>query len=966
MLAGVVALLAVVWFFVRPDQAVTDQLLKQARSSIERGDLAACEGLSRQVLQRDPESRPALLLLAQCLAGRERWDEAEACLRQIPSTGPFSIEARSLTGRLLLEAGRPSAAEAAYREVIRIAPDNDEAHLQLATILANEGRFWEAQQHQLHRLKRGRFPLTHLFWMAQPTASLGEAGHERLAAWRQSAPDDLAPLIGLARIRRGENKTGEAEELLRQVAAGKPELLDAHVGLGLLFIDSERVAEFLDWHAQLPSTADTHPDIWVARGLAYRRLDQPRAAARCFVKAVRLDPTHRIAVYQAGRSLAALGEQTLAEPFLNRAGLLSQLAVTIELLVDDQSNLRLVRSAAHLTESLGRLWESLGWYHYARALGRQPDWAVTGSARAAKRLSMESPRTVSTENPGQSFDVSDFPLPSFQDLDRGTPAVVEQTESVIRFENVAEAAGIEFRYENDHDSAKAAMRMQEFTGGGTAVIDFNGDGWPDLYATQGCHWPPGSDQEHTDRLYRNLGDGRFADVTRSAGLLEFGYSQGATVGDFDNDGFPDLYVGNVGANRLFRNNGDGTFADVTEFSGAGGDEWTTSCLIADLNGDTLPDVYAVNYLGSNDVFSRICKDDRGIERSCKPFLFLAAQDRMYLNSGDGRFQDCTEVAGFVVPNGRGLGIVAADLSGSGQLDLFVANDGEPNFLFRNETPQRGEKPRFAEQGVWSGLAYERDGRAQATMGVATGDTNGDGCIDLFVTNYYEDSNILYVQTDQGLFFDRTREAALRDPGFLMLGFGTQFLDADLDGRQDLIVTNGHEGDYSDLGEPFQMPPQFFHNVGSGKFVELSPDTLGPFFCGKYLGRGLAKLDWNRDGREDFVVSHLDAPLALCSNQTENANHSLTVHLRGTRSDRDAIGTQVTITVGDKTLSRSLTAGDGYLASNQRILLFGLGTQSQVDTLTVRWPSGMVDRFSNIAADRELLLREGAGLQILAP
>ncbi|HND51483.1 MAG TPA: VCBS repeat-containing protein, partial [Pirellulaceae bacterium] len=466
---------------------------------------------------------------------------------------------------------------------------------------------------------------------------------------------------------------------------------------------------------------------------------------------------------------------------------------------------------------------------------------------------------------------------------------------------MARDVGVDFVFRNGGRSETAGEFMYEFSGGAAAVLDFDRDGWPDLYLSQGADWPPSADQKRfLDQLYRNQGDGRFVEVAGTAGIFENGFSQGVAVGDFDNDGFPDLYVGNIGPNRLFRNNGDGTFDDVTVESGTAGDSWTTSCAMADLNGDGMPDLYVTNYLADDRLFDKPCLMPDGSPRLCTPHEFPAAQDRLYLNLGDGRFVDVTEKVGIKVPDGKGLGVVVGDFDGSGRLGVFVANDAVPNFLFMSDVAYKpGESTPFAlsEQAFVAGVAVDGEGRAQACMGVALGDADGDGRLDIFVTNFRNESNTLYVSKTPPdatsiLFVDDTRRAGLRAPSFEMLGFGTQFLDADLDGREDLVVTNGHVGDLRHHGVEYMMRPQFFRNIGQGRYAELRGDEIGPFFDEKHLGRGLAKWDWNRDGRPDFVVNQLQEPAAILTNETSRPGHFLDVRLSGTRSSRDAIGTRV--------------------------------------------------------------------------
>src|SRR6185437_13094424 len=332
------------------------------------------------------------------------------------------------------------------------------------------------------------------------------------------------------------------------------------------------------------------------------------------------------------------------------------------------------------------------------------------------------------------IDLSDFALPRWDaDIPTSKPATPELAKYHTRFAEAAASAGIDFRYFASQINDDGSRRMFQFTGGGVAVLDYDADGWPDLYLAQGCRWPPVAGQtEHMDRLYRNRGDGTFEDVTAQGRLAEDRFGQGVAVGDFNNDGFPDLYVANIGANRLYMNQGDGTFEDVTQSAGIQGEACTSSCLLADLNGDGLPDIYDVNYVQAADVYERVCSQN-GKPRACAPTVFEPQPDRFYLNLGDGRFAERTEAAGMNVGGGNGLGIVAGDLDGSGRLSLFVANDQDANFYWSNETAELGAPPRFVERGVLSGLAYDGDGKALACMGVAAGDADGDGRLDLFVT-----------------------------------------------------------------------------------------------------------------------------------------------------------------------------------------------------------------------------------------
>jgi hypothetical protein len=621
-----------------------------------------------------------------------------------------------------------------------------------------------------------------------------------------------------------------------------------------------------------------------------------------------------------------------------------------------------IAQAAQRAETQDRLWEAVGWYEQLVASGVDQQLATARLRDIRSRLTPTTPQVLPENNPAVHVNLDSWPLPQLlaapqTELAHRGPAPLHVP---VRFTDLAQAAGLDFRYYNGRDPHKVGFRMHEVDGGGVAVLDYDGDGWPDIYLTQGCRFPPDPQQtEYYDRLFRNLGDGRFVDVTFQAGLRENGFGQGVAVGDIDNDGYPDLYIGNFGPNRLYHNCGDGTFEDITAQSGLTGNVWTSSSVIVDLNSDACPDIYEVNYLKDEEtMFDRLCPDSKGKPRICPPIVFDAEQHRLYVNHGDGTFHECGEEAGIHVGDGKGLGIVAADFDDSGKISLFVANDVVENFYFYNETPGPGEPIQLVEQALVRGLAFAADGQAQASMGVAADDVNYDLLLDMLVANFYLEPNCLYVQQSDHTFVDMTRATNLYDASFPMLGFGTQFLDGESDGLPDLVVANGHLMDETDLGIPYQMRPQYFRNEGNTQFVELRADVLGEFFDHPQLGRGLATLDWNRDGLEDFTITYLDRPAALVTNQTREAGHFLAVSLCATESARDAIGTKVTVDFGGHVRRRQVIGGHGYQASCQRQLLFGLGRTARIDRLNVLWPSGREQTWTDLEVDVEVRIVEG--------
>jgi hypothetical protein len=503
-------------------------------------------------------------------------------------------------------------------------------------------------------------------------------------------------------------------------------------------------------------------------------------------------------------------------------------------------------------------------------------------------------------------------------------------------------------------------------GGGIGLLDYNGDGRLDVYLVQGGRFPPGGpafqavnhgqDARATqgDRLFRNRGDETFEDVTGASGLAAFagGYGHGVAVGDYDNDGHPDLFVTRWRSYALYHNRGDGTFEETTTVAGLGGDrDWPTSAAFADLDGDGDLDLYVCHYLAWDADRPEICQSQTsGRVIPCDPRKFASRPDHLFRNDG-GRFVDVTDEAGIVDRDGRGLGVVAADLDDDGRIDLYVANDGTANSLFHN----RGGF-RFEDVALEAGVAGSASGGYQAGMGVACGDLDGDGRADLAVTNFFGESTTLFQNLGRCLFADRSAAAGLAAASRYRLGFGIAFLDADADGRLDLLTVNGHVAD--ERPEiPFAMPAQLLLGVPRDRLTDISAEA-GPPFQVPRLGRALAVGDLDNDGRMDAIILGHEGPLAYFHNQGPGG-HTLTILLEGTASNRDAVGARVSVTAGGSRQTAWRFGGGSYQSASDPRLHFGLGAGTRIDALEVRWPSGRVDRFRDLAADAGYLLREGA-------
>jgi tetratricopeptide (TPR) repeat protein len=945
------------WQSTRP---TARELLQKANAALAIGDYESADAYCQQVLNQDGQSVPALMLAGEAAMRAERYDDAVEYFHAVPhSDSNDSVAAMFSAAEVSRVNGYPGDAERDYRHVLKWRPLHAFAHERLAFILDLQGRRWESTTHLFEQLRQNRISYSTLIRLGSRDSAVPFP--DELDKIRQANRDPAVVKLAEAVDAMAHFQPATAEPLLREAIRLKPELIEAHVRLGRLLVDREP-SGVPAWQRSLPAQAESHPDVWITRGQWSQHVGQTRAAIRCFGKAATLDPNLRIAHYQLSQLLADSEFTGAAGEFAERSRLLQELAAIMNQLSLNRGDGPTMGTASEVLEQLGRHWEAYGWCQLQIAAGSGDASVRLRMERLSVKLTSKLLMTDPNSNPAISLDFLTFPLPEWPaPNEKSLPARLSpdtDSGSQIQFVDRAAESGLRFTYFNADDPDVVGTRMYEFSGGGIGVLDYDADGLPDLYLTQGCTWPPDTESTvHRDRLFRNLGDGGYRDVTNNARLGDGWFSQGVAIGDLNNDGYPDIYVANIGRNRLYHNNGDGTFRDVTNHAGLSGQQWTTSCLIADLDGDQSPDIYDVNYLKGDDLFDRLCQVD-GRKRACAPGVFSAERDRIYLSQGEGRFHEVTGITAAVLnPPRAGLGIVASDMDGSGRLSLFVANDVAANAFLINETSAGGGELILRENALLAGLAFDREGRAQACMGIAAEDIDGNGLLDFFVTNYYEEANSLYLQTAPGVFIESSHVAGLYDASFRQLGFGTQFLDGDLDGWTDLVVANGHLDDFQYLNIPFRMKPQFFSNRGDGRFRNPPQQTSGDYFDRELLGRSAATLDWNCDGRPDFAVLHLETPAALLTNETQRTGRWLKIRLQGVLSARDAIGSTVTLRCGDRVWTRQLTAGSGYQASNEKMLLFGVSDCEKIDRLIVRWPSGIRQTFDDIKPNRELTIIE---------
>lgn len=558
---------------------------------------------------------------------------------------------------------------------------------------------------------------------------------------------------------------------------------------------------------------------------------------------------------------------------------------------------------------------------------------------------MDSIRRSSCFAPGCKSNIKSMKRLRLRLLVLVAPVLAAQARAAgpIRFEDVASVSGVDFRFD---DGARGKHDLPEIMGGGVALIDADGDGRLDLFLCDGG--PIAEKQGRNDppcRLYRNRGAWKFDDVTASASCPGPSYAMGCAVGDFDGDRRDDLFVTGWRDQRLYRNAGGGRFEDVTARAGLLSKAWSTSAAFADLDRDGDLDLYVCNYLDYDPDRAPFCAAPDGKRDFCGPEVFPPQPHRLYRNNGNGTFTDISAESGIAMSDGRGLGVLVADLVGDDRLDLFVANDGTPCRLFEGLGGLR-----FVDVGAKQGVALDGAGGPIAAMGVALGDLNGDSYPDLVVGNFLGRSTIAFRGLAGGPFQDVSSAwgltAATRD----VLGFGVALADFDGDGALDLLQANGHVLDRERLGVPFAMRPTLLRNQ-AGRLV----DAAGNGFERPILGRGVAIGDLDNDGRPDAVVAALRAPVAVLRNVSEGS-HWLAIHLQG---KGQAIGARLTVELPGRTLTRVVIGGGGYLAASSRVVQVGLGNAERAERIEVRWPSGLVEEFGPVNAGNTTLV-EGAG------
>jgi tetratricopeptide (TPR) repeat protein len=956
---GLTALLLVWGGFLVSSAWLTERSLSQARRLMDEDRFAAAREWLVGVPLRFSTSPEVAYRLGVCEHAGGRLEAALAAWKRVDPRSNWALRAGLARARTLVgDFGRFSEGEELlFGMLSERGPERDEVRHTLAELY-----FWEGRRETVRRLLEQGWPPAsdpalelRDHWRVETSPVLLEKVRWEVDRAAHLAPDDDRVWLAQGSLARESGRFSEAESLLERCLEHRPhdpELWRARLNLARA---AGNVGDLRRCLVHLPADQFTEEErlalrAWLAARLGNTELERT-ALENLTTKAGDSTALARLAIlaYNAGQ------EDRAGECRRRKAKLDSAKDRYRDMMEEPLVPDRFVE-LARLAESLGRRFEAEGWWTL-RARHTPSD---RSAAEALARLKQPSSPVRLARDATLADVLSDIDPELKLGANRPRPAGPVPADLVPRFTEDAQKAGLIFTYDNGRTPQR---QIPETTAGGVGLLDYDGDGLLDVFVVQGGSFPPLPTRPNTgDRLFRNLGHGRFADVTEQSGIarMKRGYGNGVAIGDFDNDGHPDLFITRWRSYALYRNRGDGTFEDITNPSGLGGDrDWPTSAAWADLDNDGDLDLYVCHYLVWDAEHPTLCDRKTVAAKServepfqmynyCSPRLMPALPDHLFRNDG-GHFVDITAEAGMAERTGRGLGVVAADVDADGLTDLFVANDTTANFLWHNLGGMK-----FEEAGISSGVACNADGAFQAGMGAACSDLDGDLLPDLFVNNFYGESTTFFRNHGSLYFSDETTTIGLAGPTRYLLAFGIALLDVNNDGWLDLANANGHVND-DRPDYPYDMPALLLLGGRDGHLIDVTQSVGDPWTVPR-VARGLAAGDLDNDGRVDLLSVAQNSPLFYFHNQTAGG-HAVSFLLEGTRSNRDGVGAVVTITAGGRERRAWRCGGGSFVSASDPRIHFGLAGD-RLERVEVRWPSGRVDRFGSLEVDRVYRLREG--------
>ncbi|MDA9857973.1 FG-GAP-like repeat-containing protein [Rubripirellula sp.] len=956
-----------------------DRLQETERYLSERNFETASELITQALIER-PDDDAALLLACRIEIAKGNPEVAKKMAQSVSSTGPSFAAATDIMVQLLIQERAFEAVVERLKFAVEQNSTNEEQrvrwHQQLWGILSRLGRRQEASMYADRLCRAGRYNqeiLTSLLRRgdAYPIAikdrdpeSYFMPGHGLARWWFSQEAYDKA-LKELSRGKPGESNA--ARNANENAAQGSGEIAD-HAFLGRLLAETQASNQFANWYAGCNEQTQEFADYWVALGVWFFQQQQLEASARALMEAVYRDPTDDDACHRLARVLAALNRKSDSQyvrEHATRVALIRQLAIKIS---RGEATPEMIADLPQQLLTLGRPFESIGWTLNSLSPGQDQTRRMLFNQHAALRQNPMT-LTMASEIALTEIDRGEFTieqaLADLSNANLGDTAREAETNTkhrnsltnsppspvVVELEDVADELGLQFQWHHADKMNLASLPLHEMMGGGIGILDFDLDGYPDIYLAQGSGEPPDEACTRSNQMFQNNA-GRFVDVTRNTGTEDFHYGAGIAVGDVNQDGFPDLYLGALGQNRLLINNGDGTFQDTTAQLGTTKPQFTSSVGIADLTADGLPELFECVYVEMEDGFRLPDKGKDGFELPPGPNDFYAESDRWSLALGDGSFQTRAVARNQIEP-GTGLGLMITDFDGDGANDVFVSNDARPNHLLIGFNT-----PDITNIADLVGLGVGFRGFSNSCMGIAAGDFNRDGLIDLHITNFTGESANHFIQGKRGIFSDDAVRYQLTPLTSPFTGFGIAAVDFGWDGWIDFLVANGHIFDQRERGKAFQMPTQPILNL-QDHYVGAQIAKSDGYLNGRYVGRAVATLDFDRDLDLDFVVGHLDAPTALLRNNTTRHGDGVQLVLAGTESERDAIGTRIDVRTDTGEFTHWVMGGNSYLSTNQPVIDIGLGKATTIESIELTWSSGRKQTFEKLAANRRYLLIEGS-------
>ena len=945
-----------------PDDISPDvsDLVDQAGRALAGGKVEEAWQSVQQALLSEPDNASALFLAGRIVAAQGDLYAAIDFLNAIGTKDPqIELAVAGQTAQWMMEQGRLIEAEPRLLKVLKTAPDNPIVNRLLLRICNAEGRRFESETYTRNVIRTGQFQLSDLAMLCSIETQFRD---ERLHELMQNVTSEQSYLLTYnARESLIYHKYDEASELLRKAVEIDPSNREAWVWQGTTFAMQDAWELLPAWLEHAPVDYQKHPQFWNVMGLWLEHQDELPQAVQAFRNTLELDMRSLTATEGISRLLILLGQRELGEGFRQRSFAIGRTNELTRDVLRQKFDRQTCAKLAKDYKTLGLNFLAKQWELVSKTLPLKADSAdAVDNPVTPDEESQASSESMLLVDLFAALDKLNFAPIDLQTLP--TLDAQQQTQKLasfdasIQFQNVALEMGLtQADFDCGFNTENPDMYSYQVMGGGIAALDYQLDGFVDLYFARAGGIPSDPSSNKAKSLYRNL-YGQAFDLISDAMIDDRGYGQGLAVGDTDQDGFPDLLVNNIGQCRLYHNNGDGTFSLEKDIPLNNDTRWTAAAAIGDINRDNLPDIYIATYYGGDAYETQRCPHPVWTSTGCSPNTFPTSKDIVLINKDNHQWESADQLLQGTLVDGRSMGVVIGDLNQAVGNEIYVSNDTTANQIFINQLDEAGQTALMQTSGP-SGVAVDINGRAQGSMGLSIADFDRNGMEDIFVTNANGEYNNAYLQIAKDLYLDRTRKLNLFQSALEMVSFGCQVHDFDNDGWPDIAVLNGNVDDRRYKNEMFEMPPSLYRNI-RGTMELLPSETVGEYFTQATLGRSLATLDFDNDRKWDLIGSHLNGPPALLRNTCINQNHFIEMELIGVSVDRDAVGARVIIKSGHESWVDSVVVGEGYYSSNEKAIAIGLGGVAKIDRANVVWPDGSEQDLGEIAVDQRYVVVQG--------